>query len=125
MGWAGLPLDMATVMIASVSLGIGVDCAIHYLFRLREELEGGAELRQALLSSHGSIGTSILYTSLTSVVGFSVLYFSAFRPNAYFGVLTGLAMVAALFAMLTLLPVLVTFYNPFRPSSGPQPNGST
>jgi len=73
-------------------------------------------VRAAILRSHGSIGTSILYTSLTSVVGFAVLVFSEFRPNAYFGVLTGVAMIAALFGMLTLLPVLLTVVSPW---SGP------
>lgn len=107
MGWAGIPLDMATVMIASVSLGIGIDCAIHYLWRYEAELAKDGDVKGALERTSGSIGTSILYTSLTSVVGFAVLAFSEFRPNAYFGVLTGVAMVAALFAMLTLLPVLV------------------
>ncbi|MGE0710261.1 MAG: RND family transporter [Planctomycetota bacterium] len=113
MGWAGIPLDMATVMIASVSLGIGIDCAIHYLFRYREEVALDGDVGAAIERSHASIGTSILYTSLVSVVGFVVLVFSAFRPNAYFGLFTGFAMVAALFAMLTLLPVLIQLGNPF------------
>ena len=82
-------------MIASVSLGIGVDCAIHYLFRYREEIAKDGDVEAAIFRSHGSIGTSILYTSLTTVVGFGVLAFSNFRPNSYFGVLTGFAMVAA------------------------------
>lgn len=107
MGIFGVPLDMATVMIASVSLGIGIDAAIHYLFRYRFELEKDGKLDEALARTSGSIGTSIFWTSLTSVVGFAVLAVSEFRPNAYFGLLTGVAMVAALFAMLTLLPVLV------------------
>ncbi|MCA8923202.1 MAG: RND family transporter [Planctomycetes bacterium] len=114
LGLFGIPLDMATVMIASVSLGIGVDCAIHYLFRFREEVAVDGHVDAALLRSHGSIGTSILYTSLTGVVGFTVLVFSEFRPNAYFGVFTGVAMAAALFGVLTLLPVLLRAYNPFR-----------
>jgi predicted RND superfamily exporter protein len=113
MGWFEIPLDMATVMIASVSLGIGVDCAIHYLFRYREEVAKDGDVEGAILRSHGSIGTSILYTSLTTVVGFGVLAFSNFRPNAYFGMLTGFAMVAALFAMLTVLPVLIRLTRPF------------
>ncbi len=125
MGAFGVPLDMATVMIASISLGIGIDCAIHYLFRYREEVRAGearGDVARALERSHGSIGTSILYTSLTSVVGFAVLAASEFRPNAYFGVFTGLAMAAALFAMLTVLPVLVAWTGLFRPAdAGPPP----
>lgn len=122
MGWAGIPLDMATVMIASVALGIGIDCAIHYLFRYEVELRKDGDVRAALLRTSGSIGTSILYTSLTAVVGFAVLAFSEFRPNAYFGVLTGVAMVAALFGMLTLLPVLVAWTGLFRRRAAPPPD---
>lgn len=127
MGWAGIPLDMATVMVASVSLGIGIDCAIHYLFRYEHELHQDGDVPAALVRTSGSIGTSILYTSLTSVVGFAVLAFSAFRPNAYFGVLTGVAMIAALFAMLTLLPVLVAATGLFRgrAAGAKGPDGST
>lgn len=113
MGWVGIPLDMATVMIASVSLGIGVDCAIHYLFRYREEVARDGDVAGAIARSHGSIGTSIFWTALTTVVGFSVLVFSAILPNAYFGAFTAFAMIAALFAMLTLLPVLIAWTRPF------------
>lgn len=120
MGWGGVPLDMATVMIASVSLGIGVDCAIHYLFRYRAiELPKDGEVGPALIRTSGSIGTSIFYTSVTSIVGFAALAVSEFRPNAYFGILTGLAMVAALFAMLTLLPTLVWAVGLFAPRRAP------
>lgn len=124
MGWAGIPLDMATVMIASVTLGIGIDSAIHYLFRYEDEVRrgGDGDLQAALERTSGSIGTSIFYTALTAVVGFAVLALSEFRPNAYFGVLTGLAMIAALFAMLTLLPVLVATTGLFRRRAGlPRP----
>ena len=114
MGFARIPLDMATVMIASVSLGIGVDCAIHYLFRFRSEWRRTGDLRTAVEASHASIGTSILWTSLTSVVGFSVLAGSEFLPNAYFGLLTGFAMIAALSGMLVLLPAMLAVWNPFR-----------
>lgn len=122
MGWAGIPLDMATVMIASVTLGIGIDSAIHYLFRYEDEVRrGDGNLVAALERTSGSIGTSIFYTALTSVVGFAVLALSEFRPNAYFGVLTGLAMIAALFAMLTLLPVLVASTGLYRRRVGLPP----
>jgi predicted RND superfamily exporter protein len=119
MGWLSIPLDMATVMIASISMGIGIDCAIHYLFCYEGELRRDGDVEAALVRTSGSIGTSILYTSLTSVVGFAVLAFSEFRPNAYFGAFTGLAMVTALFAMLTLLPVLVRATGLFRRRAAP------
>jgi uncharacterized membrane protein YdfJ with MMPL/SSD domain len=112
-------------MVASVSLGIGVDSAIHYLFRYRTlEIPKDGDVPAALIRTNGSIGTSIFYTSLTSVVGFAALAASEFRPNAYFGILTGLAMMAALFAMLTLLPVLAAAVRLFR-SEGPKPGGVT
>ena len=106
-----------------VTLGIGIDSAIHYLFRYEDEVRrgGDGDLQAALQRTSGSIGTSIFYTALTSVVGFGVLALSEFRPNAYFGVLTGLAMIAALFAILTLLPVLVAATGLFRKRAGLPP----
>ena len=112
-------MSIANAVMPPEPSGIGIDAAIHYLFRFRDEFRKDGDLEGAIRRSHASIGTSILYTSLTTVVGFAVLYFSEFRPNAYFGVLTGLAMVAALFGMLTLLPVLLSVVNPFKGEAPP------
>lgn len=113
MGWLGIHLDMATVMIASIALGIAIDGTIHYTFRFREELAKGGDSEAAVLRSHASIGLSIFYTTLTSIAGFWVLALSHFKPNVYFGIFTGLAMIIALFGDLVLLPIGLTWVKPF------------
>jgi uncharacterized protein len=107
MGWAGIPLDLMTVTIAAITIGIGVDNTIHYIHRYREELALDGDAWAAVARCHGSIGRALYYTSVTIVLGFSVLALSAFIPTIYFGLLTGLAMTAALLANMTLLPVLL------------------
>ena len=111
MGYAGISLDMMTIMITAIVIGIGVDDAIHYLHRFREEVALGHDARTAVLNSHRSIGSALYFTSLTVVVGFSVLSLSNFIPTISFGVLTAMAMLIALLANLTVLPSLLTkFY---------------
>jgi uncharacterized protein len=107
MGWARIPLDLMTVTIAAITIGIGVDNTIHYIHRYREELALDGDAWAAVARCHGSIGRALYYTSVTIVLGFSVLALSAFIPTIYFGLLTGLAMTAALLANMTLLPVLL------------------
>lgn len=115
MGFAGVHLDMMTIMIASVSLGIGADGAIHYIFRYRKELALCRDPVEAVYRSHASIGRAILFTSLTVVIGFWVLVFSNFTPTIYFGLFTGLTMLAALAGSLILLPLCLVTFKPFRP----------
>jgi uncharacterized protein len=107
MGWARIPLDLMTVTIAAITIGIGVDNTIHYVHRYREEIAVDGDPWAAIARCHGSIGRALYYTSITIVLGFSVLALSAFIPTILFGLLTGLAMTAALLANLTLLPVLL------------------
>lgn len=107
MGWARIPLDLMTVTIAAITIGIGVDNTIHYIHRYREELATDGDPWAAIARCHGSIGRALYYTSVTIVLGFSVLALSAFIPTIYFGLLTGLAMTAALLANMSLLPVLL------------------
>jgi uncharacterized protein len=107
MGWAGIPLDLMTVTIAAIVIGIGVDDTIHYIHRYREELRVDGDAWQAVSRCHGSIGKAMYYTSVTIVLGFSILVLSAFIPTITFGLLTGLAMTVALLANLMLLPVLL------------------
>ena len=107
MGWARIPLDLMTVTIAAITIGIGVDNTIHYIHRYREELAVDGDAWAAVARCHRTIGQALYYTSVTIVLGFSVLALSAFIPTIYFGLLTGLAMTAALLANLTLLPVLL------------------
>ena len=107
MGWAGLPLDLMTITIAAIVIGIGVDDTIHYVHRYGQELAERDDARAALVASHASIGHALYYTSLTVIAGFSVLTLSNFSPTIYFGALTALSMAIALFANLTLLPALL------------------
>ena len=110
MGWLGIPLDLMTITIAAITVGIGVDDTIHYVHRFREEIARDNDFPAAVARSHGSIGRAMYYTTVTVVLGFSVLTLSNFVPTIYFGVLTGIAMVAALAADLTLLPVLLMVF---------------
>jgi uncharacterized protein len=107
MGWAGIPLDLMTVTIAAITIGIGVDDTIHYVHRYREELAVDGDAWAAVARCYSSIGKAMYYTSITIVLGFSVLVLSAFIPTILFGLLTGLAMSVALLANLTVLPALL------------------
>lgn len=107
MGYLRIPLDMMTITIAAVSVGIGVDDAIHYLHRFQEEYVRTGDAREAVAWSHATIGRAMYFTSLTIFIGFSVLAFSNFVPTVSFGLLVALAMVLALLANLTLLPALL------------------
>jgi predicted RND superfamily exporter protein len=113
MGLAGIPLDIMTITIAAIVVGIGVDDCIHYLHRFRDEIQIDHDYHGAMLRSHGSIGRAMYYTTLTVVVGFSMLTLSNFTPSLYFGVLTVIAMIAAVAGALLLLPKLILIFRPF------------
>lgn len=112
MGLAGVPLDMMTITIAAITIGIGVDDTIHYIHRYKREFEVDRDYTAAMYRCHASIGKAMYYTSSTIVLGFSVLALSNFTPSIYFGVLTGVAMLAALLGALTLLPQLIVAMKP-------------
>lgn len=107
MGFAGVPLDMMTITIAAISIGIGVDNAIHYLHRFKIEFAQCGEAVEAVRRSHDSIGHALYYASFTIIAGFSILAFSNFIPTVYFGLLTALAMALATLANLVVLPSLL------------------
>jgi predicted RND superfamily exporter protein len=110
MGWFGIPLDLMTITIAAITVGIGVDDTIHYVHRFRHEFAVDGDYWAAIERCHRSIGRAIYYTSVTIMLGFSILALSRFIPTIYFGVLTSLAMLIALLANMTVLPLLlVTF----------------
>jgi len=115
MGWLKIPLDMMTITIAAISVGIAVDDTIHYIHRFKQEFKIDQNYFKAVHRSHGSIGYAMYYTSLTIIIGFSILVLSNFIPSIYFGLLTGLAMLIALIAALTLLPQLIVLFKPFGP----------
>jgi len=123
MGWAKIPLDMMTITIAAISVGIAVDDTIHYIHRFKREFALDRNYMKTLHRCHGSIGHAMYYTSVTIIIGFSILVLSNFIPTIYFGLLTGLAMLIALIAALTLLPQLLVFFKPFGPEIG-EKNGT-
>jgi uncharacterized protein len=117
MGLAGIPLDMMTITIAAITVGIGVDDTIHYVHRFRDEFPRDRNYLRTMYRCHGSIGKAMYYTSVIIVFGFSILTLSNFTPSIYFGLLTGLAMVAALAGAMLLLPKLILMLKPLGPES--------
>jgi predicted RND superfamily exporter protein len=112
MGWTGIPLDMMTITIAAITVGIGVDHAIHYITRFQREFAVDGDYVAAMHRAHASIGLALFYTAITIIVGFSILALSNFIPSIYFGLLTGLALTAALLGSMTLLPKLILIAKP-------------
>ena len=112
-GFAGIPLDMMTITIAAITIGIAVDNSIHYIYRFREEFKKLNNYNKTLDRCHSTVGVAILNTSITIVFGFSILIFSNFIPTIYFGVFTGIAMLLAMISVLTLLPKLILTLKPF------------
>ena len=119
-GWLNIPLDMMTITIAAISMGIAVDNTIHYIYRFRQEFGSEHNYVSTMHHCHASIGYAIYYTSVTIIIGFSILALSNFLPTIYFGLLTGLAMLVALIASLTLLPQLLIVFKPFGAEVGEQ-----
>ncbi len=114
LGLAGIPLDMMTITIAAITIGIAVDNSIHYIYRFREELIKIKDYNKTLKYCHSTVGVAILNTSITIVFGFSILVLSNFIPTIYFGVFTGIAMLLAMISVLTLLPSLLLVLKPFK-----------
>ena len=112
-GLLGIPLDMMTITIAAITIGIAVDNSIHYIYRFKEEFLKNKDYNKTLKVCHSTVGVAILNTSITIVFGFSILVFSKFIPTIYFGVFTGLAMLLAMISVLTLLPSLILISKPF------------
>ena len=112
-GLLNIPLDMMTITIAAITIGIAVDNSIHYIYRFREEFKKIKDYKKTLTYCHSTVGIAILNTSITIVFGFSILVFSNFIPTIYFGVFTGIAMLLAMISVLTLLPALLIKFKPF------------
>lgn len=113
MGLFDIPLDLMTITIAAITMGIAIDNSIHYIYRFREEYSKNKNYLETLELCHRNIGRAIVNTSITIIFGFSILALSNFIPTIYFGVLTGLAMFIAMLAILTLLPRLILIFKPF------------
>ena len=116
-GSLNIPLDMMTITIAAITIGIAVDNSIHYIYRFREEFKKIKNYNKTLDRCHNTVGIAILNTSITIVFGFSILILSNFIPTIYFGVFTGIAMLLAMISVLTLLPKLILVYKPFGEES--------
>ena len=112
-GFLGIPLDMMTITIAAITIGIAVDNSIHYIYRFQEEFEKIKNYNKTLDKCHSTVGVAILNTSITIIFGFSILVLSNFIPTIYFGLFTGLAMLLAMLSVLTLLPKLILTLEPF------------
>ena len=117
-GLLGIPLDMMTITIAAITIGIAVDNSIHYIYRFKEEFEKINNYNQTLERCHSTVGVAILNTSITIIFGFSILVLSNFIPTIYFGIFTGIAMLLAMISVLTLLPKLILTYKPFGKEIG-------
>ena len=116
-GLLGIPLDMMTITIAAITIGIAVDNSIHYIYRFKEEFKKINNYNKTLDRCHSTVGVAILNTSITIVFGFSILVLSNFIPTIYFGIFTGIAMLLAMISVLTLLPKLLLVYKPFGEES--------
>ncbi len=112
-GLLKIPLDMMTITIAAITIGIAVDNSIHYIYRFKEEFSNSNDYNKTLILCHATVGKAILNTSITIVFGFSILVLSKFIPTIYFGIFTGLAMLLAMISVLTLLPSLILLIKPF------------
>jgi len=112
-GLLNIPLDMMTITIAAITIGIAVDNSIHYIYRFIEEYKSDNNYNNVIKTCHSTVGIAILNTSITIVFGFSILILSNFIPTIYFGIFTGIAMLLAMLLVLTLLPSLILLIKPF------------
>ena len=112
-GLLEIPLDMMTITIAAITIGIAVDNSIHYIYRFKEEFKKFNDYNKTLDRCHSTVGIAIFNTSITIVFGFSILVLSNFIPTIYFGIFTGIAMLLAMISVLTLLPKLILTFKPF------------
>lgn len=115
MGWLGVPLDMMTITIASITIGISVDDTIHYIHRFQKEFPQDRNYLATMFRCHRSIGRALFYTTVAITIGFSILVLSNFIPTIYFGIFTGMAMLVALLGDLILLPRLLVMFQPLGP----------
>ena len=115
LGILGIPLDMMTITVAAISVGMAVDNTIHYLFRYKTEVqENNASSDNRIINSHASVGRAVFYTATTIAAGFSIFALSNFTPTVLFGVFTAFALLVSFFTSLTLLPYLLNAFNAFK-----------
>ena len=112
MGLANIPLDLMTITIAAIAIGIGIDNAIHYITRFQAEFIKDNDYLASMYRAHSSIGLAVFYTAITVSIGFLVLTLSSFIPSIYFGIFMAIAMLSAVVVNLTLLPKLLIIFKP-------------
>lgn len=117
MGILHIPLDIMTITIAAITIGIGVDYAIHYIHRFKKEISQGASYNQAINTVQITVGKALYYTSITVTLGFIILVTSSFKPSIYFGLFTSIAMIVSLLATFTIIPLLIHWWRPVKASN--------
>jgi len=115
MGSANIPLDMMSITIASIALGITVDNTIHYYYRFREEVAIDGDYIASMHRAHSTIAFGMFYYSIATIIGFLVLVTSNFIPTLIFGLLTVIALLVAIVSDLLFSPLLVVIFKPFGP----------
>ncbi|MDA8541946.1 MMPL family transporter [Gammaproteobacteria bacterium] len=114
LGLLRIPLDIMTITVAAISVGMAVDNTIHYIYRYKKEMKATQSVEQALLNAHTTTGRAIFYTAATIATGFSILSLSNFFPTQLFGIFTALAMLVAFMSSLSLLPNLLVKFKVFQ-----------
>jgi predicted RND superfamily exporter protein len=114
LGLLKIPLDIMTITVAAISVGMAVDNTIHYIYRYKKEMKITHSVEQALYNAHTTTGRAIFYTATTIATGFSILYLSNFFPTQLFGIFTALAMLIAFISSLSLLPNLLVKFKIFQ-----------
>ena len=114
MGWLNIPLDIMTITIAAIAIGIAVDDTIHFIHRFEDEFKLDHDYVNAMRRAHNGIGHAMYYTTLIIVIGFSILMLSNLVPTIYFGLLTVIIMINVLAADLLLLPKLLLMFKPYE-----------
>jgi predicted RND superfamily exporter protein len=112
MGYLGINLDVATIMIASVAIGISVDDTIHFLYRFKSEFRKDGDHYLAIQRALSGVGRALIFTTVVAACGFLIFCLSSFKPIQYFGLLTGISMISALAANLFILPSCILLFKP-------------
>ena len=108
MGLLSIPLNIMTITIAAITIGIGVDDSIHYIHRFKKEMAIYHDLDKALKTSQMTVGKALWFTSLTIGIGFILLVFSNFTPSIHFGFFTCVAMISSIIATFTIVPMTLS-----------------
>nr|MBP9005443.1 MMPL family transporter [Candidatus Neomarinimicrobiota bacterium] len=112
MGHIGITLNIATALISSIMIGIGIDYTIHFLYRFRLEARNGADAEEATIRTLTTSGKGIVYNAISVIIGFMVLMLSGFEPISFFGFLIVFSIAVCLFGALTILPALLVLTKP-------------